>query len=172
MKILPEVVSGKPSGPILVFAPERIILRHLTDLTSEPIYTTDLYRSDVDFPGEDIQNLSFRDGMFALLICNHVLEHVPDDQAALHECARILKGGGVAVFTVPGNFSRSSTWHFDSPDDNGHYRHYGLDIVDKMRLAFETVRAVDMGQVTPPNWKVRAGDYVFICVKGTSFEST
>jgi SAM-dependent methyltransferase len=36
-----------------------------------------------------------------LMICFHVLEHVPDDRAAMREIARVLSGGGLALLQVP-----------------------------------------------------------------------
>lgn len=36
-----------------------------------------------------------------LLICNHVLEHVPDVGIALGEIRRVLRPGGVAILQVP-----------------------------------------------------------------------
>ncbi|MGQ9518034.1 MAG: class I SAM-dependent methyltransferase [Anaerolineae bacterium] len=165
MMVLPDVLQGKPEGPILVFAPERIVMTQLARLTEDALRTTDLERQDVDYPGEDIQGLSFLDEQFSAIICNHVLEHVPEDERALLECSRVLKSGGVALFTVPGDFSRHETWYFDRPDDNGHYRHYGLDILGKMKKAFSLVEPINMGKIAPPEWRVREGDFVFVCRK-------
>lgn len=39
-----------------------------------------------------------------------VLEHVPDDAAAVHGFARVLKPGGVAVVTVPASMALWSDW--------------------------------------------------------------
>jgi predicted SAM-dependent methyltransferase len=163
--VLPPLLANKPPGAILFFAPELILLRYLAALSQAEVITTDYYSNDVDFPGEDIQQLSFADQSFALLLCNHVLEHVPDDQAALRECARVLVPGGVAVITVPGDFPTATTWYFDKPDDNGHFRHYGMDIVQKMRAAFDTVEWVDMTRKADPQWHIRKGDFAFICRK-------
>lgn len=165
MKVLPAVIEDKPEGAVLIFAPERIVVSYLASLTRDALKSTDLERRDVDYPGEDIQSLSFPNEQFALIICNHVLEHVPDDERALLECSRILVNGGLALFTIPGDFSRAETWYFDRPDDNGHYRHYGMDILEKMRRAFAEVEAVDMGKIAPPEWRVRQGDFAFVCRK-------
>lgn len=163
--ILPDMLREKAEGTILVFAPERIVMTQLARLTDDELKTTDLERRDVDYPGEDIQGLSFPDESFSLIICNHVLEHVPDDERALLECSRILVNGGIALFTVPGDFSRPETWYFNQPDDNGHYRHYGADILERMKKAFAQVEGVDMGKVAPAEWRVRKGDFAFVCRK-------
>jgi ubiquinone/menaquinone biosynthesis C-methylase UbiE len=150
-------------GSVLYFAPELTLLNRLREVTDRPIVTTDLKSVDVDYPGEDIQELSFPDGSFSVIICNHVLEHVPDDRKALRECARVLKRGGAAVFTIPGDFPRKLTLTFPGPDDNGHYRHYGMDVVDAMLSAFDHVAAVNLGEKAEPAWKVRMNEYMFLC---------
>jgi SAM-dependent methyltransferase len=50
----------------------------------------------------DATRLPFRSGAFGSVLCNCVLEHIPDDEAALGETARILRPGGRLVLTVPG----------------------------------------------------------------------
>jgi hypothetical protein len=164
-KILPDVLKNKPEGSILFFAPELVILNVLASLTAVNLITTDLKSIDVDFPGEDIQKLSFPDNTFAMIICNHVLEHVPDDQSALSECARVLMPGGIALFTIPGDFYKASTCYYDKFEAGGHYRHYGMDVTNKMRKAFPNVTAIDMGETATKRWGIRKGDFAFICIK-------
>jgi len=42
-----------------------------------------------------------RDGSVDRLVCYHVLEHVPDDCAAMREIARVLSPRGIALLEVP-----------------------------------------------------------------------
>lgn len=49
----------------------------------------------------DIQNTGLEDGRFKLIICNHILEHVPDYKKALRELYRICAPGGCAVISFP-----------------------------------------------------------------------
>ena len=49
----------------------------------------------------DAQCLPFKDLSFDALVCIEVLEHLEDDEAGLIECFRILKDGGIAIFSVP-----------------------------------------------------------------------
>ena len=164
--LLPDLLAAKPPGPSLIFAPERPLMARLAGLTDEPLLTTDYLRHDVHFPGEDIQRLTFADNRFAFLMCNHVLEHIPDDRAALRECARVLMPGGLAVFTIPGDYRQWATWTLDTPDANGHLRHYGLDVTDKMRAAgFSDVQAIDMSQGRPPRYHIHPGDMAFVARK-------
>ena len=49
----------------------------------------------------DLSGLPFPDGSFDMVTSLDVIEHVPDDQRAIHELARVLAPGGVLVTTVP-----------------------------------------------------------------------
>lgn len=165
--MLPRLVSRKPPGATLLFAPELVTLALLRRLMPDgPIHTTDLQSVDVDLPGQDIQALRLDSGTYAFLVCNHVLEHVEDDLAAIGECRRVLRPGGIALFTVPGDFPRRRTRVFATPDPNGHLRHYGMDVLEKFQAAFLSVEAWDMSEGAPAAWRVRRHDYAFICVAG------
>lgn len=49
----------------------------------------------------DICNYPVEDNCFDVIFFNHVLEHIPDDDAALREVRRILKPGGLLILGVP-----------------------------------------------------------------------
>ena len=49
----------------------------------------------------DALALPFADGAFDRVICSEVLEHIPDDRAAMAELARVLRPGGTMAITVP-----------------------------------------------------------------------
>lgn len=50
---------------------------------------------------EDVQQLSYADASFDLVVHTEVLEHVPDDARAWSELYRVLRPGGLMLFTVP-----------------------------------------------------------------------
>lgn len=50
---------------------------------------------------EDITALTYRDNALDLIISSDVLEHVPDLELAGKETLRVLRPGGMHVFTVP-----------------------------------------------------------------------
>lgn len=58
----------------------------------------------------DGTRLPFPDGTFDRIICSEVLEHIPDDSAALRELFRILKPGGRLAATVPTWFPEKVCW--------------------------------------------------------------
>jgi ubiquinone/menaquinone biosynthesis C-methylase UbiE len=45
--------------------------------------------------------MRFEDNFFDVIICNHVLEHVKDDQKAMSELFRVLNPKGIAILQVP-----------------------------------------------------------------------
>lgn len=49
----------------------------------------------------DLTALPFASESFDLVICSHVLEHVPDDRAAFSELHRVLAPGGQALLLTP-----------------------------------------------------------------------
>ncbi|MEO8587759.1 MAG: methyltransferase domain-containing protein [Flavobacteriales bacterium] len=103
----------------------------------------------------DIEALPFETGHFDLVICNHVLEHVPNDAQAMRELFRVLKPGGHAVLQVPLSSNSPTTIEDPSVTDPrererlygqfDHLRLYGQDyqgrlvaagfIVERLQLA-------------------------------------
>ena len=49
----------------------------------------------------DAKNLPFQTSTFDLVLACDVLEHVLEPQTTLHEIKRVLKPGGVALFSIP-----------------------------------------------------------------------
>jgi SAM-dependent methyltransferase len=58
----------------------------------------------------DATRMPFCDGAFDRVIAAEVLEHVLDDQRAMHELARVLRPGGLAAVTVPAFFPERICW--------------------------------------------------------------
>jgi SAM-dependent methyltransferase len=54
--------------------------------------------------------MPFCDNAFDRVIAAEVLEHVLDDQRAMHELARVLRPGGLAAITVPAFFPERVCW--------------------------------------------------------------
>ena len=59
----------------------------------------------------DMRNLPFGDREFTSVLSVHSLEHVPDPEKVLAEVARVLAGGGTAVFVTPNRLT------FGRPDE-------------------------------------------------------
>lgn len=49
----------------------------------------------------DVTDYAARDDSFDVVFCNHVLEHIPQDERALKEMKRIVKPGGIIILGIP-----------------------------------------------------------------------
>lgn len=85
---------------ILHFAPERQ-LRNRISRAAGKYLTADYDRGDCDLRLDISSMPSVPDQSFDVLISCDVLEHVPNDLAALREIHRVLRPGGTAILTVP-----------------------------------------------------------------------
>jgi len=101
----------------------------------------------------DVTRLKFPDASFDAVICNHVLEHVPDDARAMSEIRRVLRPGGWALLLVPDVVEQGDVTDEDqsvrSAEDRlarfgqeDHVRVYGWDYVDRLRAAGFDVEVV------------------------------
>lgn len=93
----PALLAGKE---ILHFAPERQ-LRDRISRAARKYVTADYDRGDCDLKLDISAMPSVPDQSFDAVICCDVLEHVPNDLAAMREIHRILRPGGSAILTVP-----------------------------------------------------------------------
>ncbi len=85
---------------ILHWAPEYALQRSLSELPNAAYVSADLEGHEA-MQHMDMTDVPFKDGAFDLIVCVHVLEHVPDDRRAMREMVRVLKPGGVAMLLVP-----------------------------------------------------------------------
>lgn len=58
----------------------------------------------------DATKLPFPDDCFDRIIASEVLEHIPDDEAAFAELARVLRPGGTLAVTVPAWLAERVCW--------------------------------------------------------------
>lgn len=168
-RLLPELLERHAPRSVLHFAPEPVLRRHFKDRSLD-YQTADLYLEDATHRGVDVQQLPFADRSYEMVVCNHVIEHVPDDRRAVGELSRVLVDGGVAVITVPGDFSRRETVYFRGDLPNGHYRDYGMEVVDLLEEVFPRVEVVDMHRFDVAGARlshgIRRRDLAFICQRG------
>jgi SAM-dependent methyltransferase len=129
---------------VLHFAPEFCIQRLLEGLTN-----IEYNSADLDSPWArtriDITQIPEPDNSYDIVLCSHVLEHVPEDRVAMREICRILKPGGWAILQVPVQWDRPNTYEDPSilaPEERlkafgqiDHVRIYGNDYLDRLRDA-------------------------------------
>jgi ubiquinone/menaquinone biosynthesis C-methylase UbiE len=93
----------------------------------------------------DITKLPFEPNFFDVVICNHVLEHIPDDRRAMAEVLRVMKNGAWGIFQVPIDRKREITYEdvtITTPAERlkaygqrDHVRHYGQDYPQRLENA-------------------------------------
>ena len=92
-------VGQKPSR-LLHLAPEQGIKRRLRALPAVDYVTADL-NAALAADRVDVVSMPYPDASFDLVVCSHVLEHVPDDRRAIRELYRVLRPGRTAIVVVP-----------------------------------------------------------------------
>jgi len=145
------------SASLLHFAPEPCLSAYLKKQLGDRYKTThynEKSKSDYSF---DIRNIDCADHLFKYIICSHVLEHIDQDTKAMKELYRVLKPGGIAFIQVPLwpseshptyenskiTDARDRAIHFGQFD---HVRIYGLDVIERLKLAGFDVEVIDLCQ--------------------------
>ena len=87
----------------------------------------------------DATAMPFGDGSFDRVIAAEVLEHIPLDQRAIGEIARVLRPGGLLAVTVPAWLPERICWRLSDDYHNtpgGHVRIYTRpELEAKLRVA-------------------------------------
>ena len=139
-----ETSFFKAKLKVLHFAPESALMNQFKKLKNISYDTIDLNSPIADIKA-DICDLPFLDNSYDLILCNHVLEHIVDDNKAIRELYRVLKKNGIGIFQVPIDYNRDTTFEdfsvTNKKDRNklfGQYDHvriYGLDFFDRLQKA-------------------------------------
>jgi len=129
---------------VLHVAPEPVLRSRIRSVPGTRYVDLDLMRPDVGCRA-DLGCLPFASGSFDAVLAIHVLEHIPDDAAALREIRRVLAPAGWAILQVPLDASRATT--FEDPivveptertrlfGQDDHVRVYGRDYADRLAAA-------------------------------------
>jgi ubiquinone/menaquinone biosynthesis C-methylase UbiE len=100
----------------------------------------------------DAMNLPFRAGAFERIICSEVIEHLPDDNRALWEFARVMKKSGSLFITFP---HRRAYYSLDDRFVH-HYRRYELSSMEQ-RLSEKGLKVVAIQKILGPLEKLTMG---------------
>lgn len=142
-----NLLKGVPLS-VLHFAPEH----QFQELLRQQPHLQYL-SADLDMPTAmvkmDITNINRPDKSFDVILCNHVLEHVPDDRRAMSELYRVLRPGGWAIIQTPMSNNPHTVEDLTLTDprererlfgQDDHVRTYGMDKRDRLQAAgFEVV---------------------------------
>jgi len=85
---------------VLDFSPSRCLYRKMHQLTINYI-ATDLSDDFIADHKYDITKLPMKSGSVDLIICYHILEHVPNDSMAMSELFRVLNDKGTCLIQTP-----------------------------------------------------------------------
>jgi SAM-dependent methyltransferase len=177
-------LPGQPSLALLHFAPEKVLFNKFSALPHVRYtacdYWPENYRYGKDAIAKvDITQIPYEENAFDLILCMHVLEHIPDDALAMSELYRVMKPGGHGIFQVPIKMHLEVTYEDPSittPEgreqafgQNDHVRLYGRDYKDRLSRAGFIVNADDFATTLSPDeilrFGVRRSEVIYHCQK-------
>ena len=155
-----------PGQKILHLAPEKGSITFFSKLNPDDYISADLNspRAKLHF---DITHIPFSDNSFDIVLSTHVLEHIPDDIAAMIELHRVLKPSGYSIHQVPIDSKRQKT--LEDPDVNtnelrnkvyghpDHKRIYGRDNIDRLQHSGFTVKPLNYIKELLPEITIKHG---------------
>ncbi|KAF0128776.1 MAG: putative methyltransferase [Bacteroidetes bacterium] len=157
-----------PADSILHIAPEPSLAGWIEtkQRKNKGSYTKGVKYHEGFYYGNDVQlmdllHLPFDDNSFDLLICNHVLEHIPDDIGAMREIHRVMKPGSKSILQVPWSPLLNKTFEDNSitkPKEReekfgqfDHVRLYGTDYPQRLESAGFQVETISVSQLNLPD---------------------
>lgn len=163
---------------VLHFAPEQAFVKKFKKQKNLTYTTTDLNSPIADVKA-DICDLPFKDHSFDFIICNHVLEHIPNDTKAMQELYRVLAPKGTAIVQVPYDAKREITFEDNTITDQSertrifgqydHLRVYGMDYFKKLSSIGFEVNALDytsgMSSDDIERYRLCKGELLPVCKK-------
>lgn len=173
-----DFFTSKTKKKVLHFAPEQAFYKRFRNQKNLDYTTTDLFSPLADVKA-DICNLPFQDNQYDVILCNHVLEHIPDDTKAMQELYRVLKPGGMAILQIPQDLKRAVTYSDNTITDQkarakifGQYDHvriYGRDYFEKLRsLGFKVIEEDYTHKIAPElveKYCLAPGEIIPVCFK-------
>ncbi len=161
LKAKPELLAKGTT--ILHIAPEKSLKKYLQSVPDinykagdkfEEEYSAFYY--DQDVMQIDITDLSLEDNSVDAIVCNHVLEHIPDERKAMKELYRVMKPKAWAILQVPYATLLKNTFEKEvsTPEERerlfgqfDHVRLYGLDYPDRLKKIGFEVELVNINQL-------------------------
>ena len=163
---------------VLHIAPEYLLKKSISALSNISYLSADLQPHEA-MVQMDITDIQYEDNAFDMILCSHVLEHVPNDAKAMRELCRVLKPGGWAILHVPLDPKLDKTLEGSSDlslaererlfGHHDHVRMYGRDYKDKLEQAGFTVKvdryAQELGSDQSKKFGLMADEDIYFCTK-------
>jgi len=176
--LINETVLFERKVKLLHFAPEQAFYTRFKKLNNIQYDSIDI-NSPLAKIKADICDLPIKDNTYDFILCNHVLEHVLDDNKAMSELYRVLKKGGTGIFQVPIDMNRKKTFQDDSITDKlernkifGQYDHvrvYGKDYFNKLKNTGFKVKQIDYSKEFSDEeilkYSIIKGEIIPVCTK-------
>lgn len=148
---------------ILHLAPEKNISSALNKIGFNNYICGDLFTEGYHYPdyvkNMNVLNIPFEDNYFDLIICNHLLEHIPNDTDAMKELYRVLNSNGEAILQVPISKNSDTTFEDFSVTDSkerevvfgkfDHLRIYGQDYSDRLNFVGFKIERINISKEFP-----------------------
>ena len=176
--LINETVLFERKVKLLHFAPEQAFYTRFKKLNNIQYDSIDI-NSPLAKIKADICDLPIKDNTYDFILCNHVLEHVLDDNKAMSELYRVLKKDGTGIFQVPIDMNRKKTFQDDSITDKlernkifGQYDHvrvYGKDYFNKLKNTGFKVKQIDYSKEFSDEeilkYSIIKGEIIPVCTK-------
>lgn len=161
-----DLMHPKRSISVLHCAPEQLFFEHFEAEDLVDYYPVDKWTGYTvcgkhmrDYV--DLTDLPYLDDQFDYILCNHVLEHIPNERQALSEIRRTLKTDGIAFINVPIDETLHETLedpayntdalHLKYYGQCDHVRKYGMDFPARLEEAGFSVTCVVVGEYFSKN---------------------
>ena len=178
-----QIISVAPCRTLHV-APEWAVCKRLRACSEVDYLSVDLVDDTRAMALMDITDTGLAERSVDLIVCSHVLEHVPNDRKAILELHRILSLRGRLLIQVPLSDSERTLEDpaIQSPQDRrryyrqeDHVRLYGNDLADRLRQGGFAVTVYDPKSECSPEqierWRLDDGQWslsgcrLFVCAK-------
>jgi SAM-dependent methyltransferase len=118
--------AARRGAEVVALDMDRAELQQVTAIATAMAETGELQApASITASAGDATKMPFPDDSFDIVIAAEVMEHIPADQAALYEVARVLRPGGIAAVTVPAWLPERICWLLSDDYHNvpgGHIR--------------------------------------------------
>ncbi|WP_415326162.1 class I SAM-dependent methyltransferase [Chryseobacterium sp. MMS23-Vi53] len=131
LNMLLESEFLKSNMTFLDFSPSRMLYKKWKNRKDISYFPTDFENEFLSDYHYDITKIDAENGMFDLIVCYHILEHIIEDKKAMSELYRVLKTNGTVLIQTP--FKEGEIYedyNIISPEER--LKHFGQD--DHVRI--------------------------------------